>query len=77
MDLADDFVVDEPLTFCYFLEGKFAVNIFRFGSNYCPLVSPSLLCLNFSGGGDVDAVGDNDAEAGSISCGFPATSEKN
>ena len=32
MDFADDFVVDDPLTFGYFLEGEFAANIFRFGS---------------------------------------------
>ena len=32
MDFADDFVVDDPLTFGYFLEGGFSANIFRFGS---------------------------------------------
>ena len=31
MDFAYDFVVDDPLTFDYFLEGSFAANIFRFG----------------------------------------------
>ena len=31
MDFADNFVVEDPLTFCYFLEGEFAANIFRFG----------------------------------------------
>ena len=34
MHFADGFVVDDPLTFCYFLEGGFAANIFRFGSHY-------------------------------------------
>ena len=33
MDFADDFVVDDPLTFCYYLEGGFSANIFRFGSH--------------------------------------------
>ena len=33
MDLADDFVVNDPLTFCYFLERGFAANVFRFGSH--------------------------------------------
>ena len=33
MDFADDFVVDDPLTFGYFLEGEFAANIFSFGSH--------------------------------------------
>ena len=62
MDFADDFVVDDPLTFCYFLEGEFAANIFRFGSHswiflfhrvWCAwiilviFVSPSLACLNY------------------------------
>ena len=61
MDFADDFIVDEPLTFCYFLKGEFAENIFRFGSHawifllhqfWCAciilvvFVSPSLMCLN-------------------------------
>ena len=49
MDFANDFVVDDPLTFCYLIEGKFAANIFRFGSHYCYLVSLSSVCLNFSG----------------------------
>ena len=31
MDFADDFVVDDSLTFGYFLEGGFATNTFRFG----------------------------------------------
>ena len=30
MDFADGFVVDDPFTFAYFLEGGFATNIFRF-----------------------------------------------
>ena len=62
MDFADDFVVDDPLTFYYFLEGGFAVNIFRFGSHFwiflfhqvrCAwnilvvFVSSSLACLNY------------------------------
>ena len=33
MDFADVFVVDDPLTFGYFLEGEFSANIFRFGSH--------------------------------------------
>ena len=33
MNFADDYVVDDPLTFYYFLEGDFAANILRFGSN--------------------------------------------
>ena len=33
MDFADNFVVEDPLTFCYFLEGEFSANIFRFGSH--------------------------------------------
>ena len=33
MYFADDFVVDDSLTFCYFLVGEFAANIFRFGIN--------------------------------------------
>ena len=33
MNFADDFVVDDPLTFFYFIEREFAVNTFRFGSN--------------------------------------------
>ena len=32
MDFADDFLVDDPLQFCYLLEGEFAANIFRFGN---------------------------------------------
>ena len=32
-DFADDFVVDDPLTFGDFLAGEFAANIFRFGSH--------------------------------------------
>ena len=62
MDFADNFVFDDPLTFCYFLEGEFAVNIFRFGSHswiflfhwvQCAwiilviFVSPSLAWLNY------------------------------
>ena len=49
MDSADDFVVDDPLTFCSFLEGVFSENIFRFGSHSCYLVSPSSVFQNFSG----------------------------
>ena len=49
MDFSGDFVVDDPLIFCYFLEGGFAVNIFRFGSHSCSLVSPSLLWFNLYG----------------------------
>ena len=33
MDFADDFVVDDPVTFYYFIEREFATNIFRFGSH--------------------------------------------
>ena len=33
MDFADDFLVDDPLTFGFFLEGGFAENTFRFGSH--------------------------------------------
>ena len=33
MDFADDFVVDDLLTFFYFLKGGFAANIFWFGSH--------------------------------------------
>ena len=62
MDFADDFVVNDPLTFCYLIEGEFAANIFRFGSHswiflfhrvWCAwiilviFVSPSLACLNY------------------------------
>ena len=62
MDFVDDFKVDDPLTFYYFLEGGFAVNIFRFGIHswiflfhwvWCAwiifviFVSPSLACLNY------------------------------
>ena len=62
INFADDFVVDDPLTFFYFLEGGFAANIFRFGSHsgiflfrrfWCAwitlvfFVSLSLACLNF------------------------------
>ena len=63
MDFADDFVFDDPLTFYYFLEGDFSVNIFRFGIHYwlfwfhrvwcdqffLQSFSPSLVCLNLSG----------------------------
>ena len=35
MDFADDLVIDYPLTFCNFLEGEFAANVFRFGSHSC------------------------------------------
>ena len=48
MDFADDLVINDPLKFCYFLEGEFAANIFRFGSHYCFLVSLSLVCSDFS-----------------------------
>ena len=34
MDFADDFLVNDPLTFSSFLEGEFAANIFRFGIHY-------------------------------------------
>ena len=47
MNFKDDFVVDDPLTFGYFLEGEFDVNIFRFGSHACFFVSPSLVYLNY------------------------------
>ena len=62
MDFADDFLVDDPLTFFYFLEGGFSANIFRFGSNswiflfhqfrcawiiFVIFVSPTLACLNY------------------------------
>ena len=62
IDSADDFLVDDSLTFCYSLEGGFAANIFRFGSHswiflfrrvWCDwiilviFVSPSLACLNY------------------------------
>ena len=47
MDFANDFLVDDPLKFFYFLEGEFAVNIFRFGSHSCSLVSLSSVCLIF------------------------------
>ena len=47
MDFDDDLVVNEPLTFWYFLEGQFFANIFRFGSHYYYLVSLTLVCLNF------------------------------
>ena len=47
MNFADEFLVDDSLIFCYFLEGEFATNIFRFESHSCSLVSPSLVCLNF------------------------------
>ena len=33
MDFSDDFVVDDPLAFFYFLEGEFAANMFSFGSH--------------------------------------------
>ena len=65
MDFADDFVVDDLLTFGYFLEGEVAANIFRFESHarifmfhriWCAwiikrwlLISPSLVCLISSG----------------------------
>ena len=48
MYFADDFVINYTLTFFYLLEGKFTANIFRFGSNYCSLVSLGLVCLNLS-----------------------------
>ena len=35
MDLKDDLVVDDPLTFCDYLEGEFSANVFGFGNNYC------------------------------------------
>ena len=61
MDFADDFVVNDPLIFCYFLEGKSAANIFRFGIHYwiflfhwvrCAWIifvvfSPGSVCLNY------------------------------
>ena len=47
MDFLDDFVVNYPLTFFNFLEGVFSVSISWFGSHYCYLVLPSLVCLNF------------------------------
>ena len=34
MDFTDAFFVDDPLAFCYFLEGGLAVNIFMFGSRF-------------------------------------------
>ena len=40
MDFAYDFAVDDPLTFCYFIEGGFAADILRFESPSCFLVSP-------------------------------------
>ena len=33
MDFLDDFVVNDPLIFCYFIEGEFDSNVFRFGSH--------------------------------------------
>ena len=47
MDFADDFVVDDSLNFFDFLEEEFAVNIYRFGSHSCYLVSLSLMSFNF------------------------------
>ena len=48
MDFADDFVVDDTLTFGYFIEGEFAANIFRFGIHaWIFLFLPSLVCLNY------------------------------
>ena len=62
MDFADDFVVNDPLTFSCFLEGGFAVNIFRFDVHswiflFHPVrcawiilvivVSPSSTCLKY------------------------------
>ena len=62
MDFADDFVVDDLLTFFNFLEVVFAANIFRFGSHswifmfhrfryawitFVIFVSPSSACLNY------------------------------
>ena len=35
MDFTDDILIDDLLTFFYFLEGGFAANIFRFGINSC------------------------------------------
>ena len=48
MDFSDDFVVDDPFIFGYFLEERFAANIFRFGSHArIFFVSLSLVCLNY------------------------------
>ena len=47
MDFADDFVVDDLLTFGYFIERGFAVNTFRFGSHARIFFPPSSLCLNY------------------------------
>ena len=35
VNFAEDPVIDDPVTFCNFLEGEFAANIFRSGSKYC------------------------------------------
>ena len=46
---SDYFVVDDPFTLYYFRVVEFAVNMFKFRSHYCSLVSPSLVCLNIFG----------------------------
>ena len=62
MDFADDFVVDDPLIFGYFIEGEFLQISsgleFMLGYifspnlvclNYLEMISPSLVCLEYSG----------------------------
>ena len=46
MNFADEFVVNDPLTFLYFIEGEFDANIFRFENHSCSLFSPISVCLN-------------------------------
>ena len=46
MDFADDFVVDDPLTFGYFLEGGFLQISSGLEVMLGFFVSPNLVCLN-------------------------------
>ena len=51
MDFADYLVIDDPLSFCNFLEGEFSANVFGFGSNsffWFHWVRFSYLGFNFS-----------------------------
>ena len=47
MDFTDDFLVEDPLTFGYFLKGEFFKYLQVWNSFLVIFVSPSLVCLNF------------------------------
>ena len=48
MNFADDLVIDDPLSFFYFIEREFAAIFFRFGSHSCFLISPCSLRFDLS-----------------------------